>query len=360
MTKQGFLDALRSSLAPADRRDTEEICAYYSELIDDMTEDGFMEAEAVEWLGDPESLAKSLAPDGEAPRKGGRSAPLTDTLTGLVREALSALRLIGDGQNRRESRESRPFTEQIRSLDIRWPRGDVTILCEDRETADLTEERGSSDPPMATRLENGTLFVRFTAENEPFAGGKSLTARLPRAVAEGLSECVVCTASAEVRLEGLSAGDLSVETKSGDVTAENVRSCRALFHTASGDLTAGGTFEALRIRTASGDAELSGNAAHLSFQSASGDLLYRGLSDRIECSTASGDAEMTLRGLPAALVWNSASGDLDLTLPAGSECPVRFDTVSGDFDCRGVRTDVPGEPALRIRTVSGDVTLRGK
>ena len=51
---------------------------------------------------------------------------------------------------------------------------------------------------------------------------------------------------------------------------------------------------------------------------------------------------------------------MDLTLPAGSECPVRFDTVSGDFDCRGVRTDVPGEPALRIRTVSGDVTLRGK
>ena len=357
MTKQEFLDALRSSLAPTARRDAEEICAYYSELIDDMTEDGFTEAEAVEWLGDPESLANSLAPDGEAPRKEGRSASLTDTLTGLVREAFSALRLSGGGQTRRESR---PFTEQIRSLDIRWPRGDVTILCEDRETADLTEERGSSDPPMATRLENGTLFVRFTAENEPFAGGKSLTVRFPRAVAEELSECAVFTASAEVRLEGLSAGDLSVETKSGDITAENVRSIRALFHTASGDLTAGGAFEALRIRTASGDAELSGNAAHLSFQSASGDLLYRGLSDRIECSTASGDAEMTLRGLPAALVWNSASGDLDLTLPAGSECPVRFDTVSGDFDCRGVRTDVPGEPALRIRTVSGDVTLRGK
>ena len=61
-----------------------------------------------------------------------------------------------------------------------------------------------------------------------------------------------------------------------------------------------------------------------------------------------------------AVPFTQSPEGLSVTLPAGSECPVRFDTVSGDFDCCGVRTDVPGEPALRIRTVSGDVTLRGK
>ena len=231
MTKQGFLDALRSSLAPTFQRDTEEICAYYSELIDDMTEDGFSEAEAVEWLGDPEALAKSLASDGKALRKEDRPASLPNMLTGLVRGALSALRFAGDGETRRGSEESRPFTDRIRSLDIRWPRGEVTIRGEDRETADLTEERGPGDPPMDTRLENGTLFVRFTTGNELYAGGKSLTVRLPRTAAEALSECAVYTASAEVLLEALSAGDLSVETKAGDITAENVRSGRVLFHT---------------------------------------------------------------------------------------------------------------------------------
>lgn len=60
MTKQEFLDALRARLTQLPREELDKQTAYFSEMIDDMTEDGLDEAEAVSRLGDVSETAESI------------------------------------------------------------------------------------------------------------------------------------------------------------------------------------------------------------------------------------------------------------------------------------------------------------
>ncbi len=60
MTKIDFLDALKGRLSQLPPEELEKQQAYYSELIDDMTEDGMDEALAVEKLGDVSKIAETI------------------------------------------------------------------------------------------------------------------------------------------------------------------------------------------------------------------------------------------------------------------------------------------------------------
>lgn len=60
MNKQQFLDALRRGLSQLPTEEIEKQLAYYSELIDDMVEDGMTEQEAVERLGSVEEIYENI------------------------------------------------------------------------------------------------------------------------------------------------------------------------------------------------------------------------------------------------------------------------------------------------------------
>jgi len=63
MTKFEFINILKGDLQQLDQADINENVQYYSELIDDMVEEGMTEAEAVEKLGDPHEAAKHILED---------------------------------------------------------------------------------------------------------------------------------------------------------------------------------------------------------------------------------------------------------------------------------------------------------
>lgn len=60
MNKQQFLSALRRGLSQLPPEEIEKQAAYYSELIDDMIEDGMMEYEAVARLGSVEDIYQDI------------------------------------------------------------------------------------------------------------------------------------------------------------------------------------------------------------------------------------------------------------------------------------------------------------
>ena len=60
MTKQTFLDALKNKLTPLPEKDIEQYIEYYSEIIDDMTEDGSSEEEAVASIGSVDDIAEQI------------------------------------------------------------------------------------------------------------------------------------------------------------------------------------------------------------------------------------------------------------------------------------------------------------
>ena len=67
MHKQEFLNQLGQLLQQLPQEEKEKQLAYYSELIDDMTEDGIAEEEAVAKLGTPEEIAETILREQPAP-----------------------------------------------------------------------------------------------------------------------------------------------------------------------------------------------------------------------------------------------------------------------------------------------------
>lgn len=63
MNKQQFLDALRRGLSQLPVEEIEKQTAYYSELIDDMMEDGMTEYEAVSRLGSVQEIYENILQD---------------------------------------------------------------------------------------------------------------------------------------------------------------------------------------------------------------------------------------------------------------------------------------------------------
>lgn len=60
MTKHKFLDALKQSLKQLPKEEVTKQCDYYSELLDDMKEDGMTEEEAVEQLGSIDDISQNI------------------------------------------------------------------------------------------------------------------------------------------------------------------------------------------------------------------------------------------------------------------------------------------------------------
>lgn len=118
------------------------------------------------------------------------------------------------------------------------------------------------------------------------------------------------------------------------------------FHTASADVTATGTLDEVRGKTASGDVKVA-DAETVRVESASGDLRADGVRGDADLSTASGDVRIGHVG--GRLVARAVSGDVHV---ASAESGATASAVSGDIDLdRVARGDVS------IRSVSGDVSV---
>lgn len=63
MSKQEFLDGLRSGLSGLPQDDIEERLAFYGEMLDDMIEEGISEEEAVLKIGDVDEIVRQTVDD---------------------------------------------------------------------------------------------------------------------------------------------------------------------------------------------------------------------------------------------------------------------------------------------------------
>jgi hypothetical protein len=115
----------------------------------------------------------------------------------------------------------------------------------------------------------------------------------------------------------------------------------------------------LALHTGSGDIEVARTRGPLLLRTGSGDIagssVFGGDTD---VETGSGDVELEVPGEIGQLLAKSGSGDIRLDVPAGA---YRLDvsTGSGDREVRGVDDAADASGSLRVRTGSGDITIRG-
>jgi DUF4097 and DUF4098 domain-containing protein YvlB len=141
------------------------------------------------------------------------------------------------------------------------------------------------------------------------------------------SDVKVVTASANVEING-SVGEADITTGSGDISTDDV-AADVTVKTASGDTTVGRVGGDLRAHSASGDLRCSSVTGTATFSTATGDLEVGAAGSRVEVKATTGNVRLGELAHGARIV-----------------------NVSGD-----VRVLALGEGTLRIRSVSGDVSV---
>ena len=341
MKKQEFLNALRVGLTGSS--DAAEILDFYREMIEDRMEGGMEEEAAVEQLGSVEDI-------------------LARCVQGLT--VTKAAPEAEEAPNRGISR-----------VEIREREFDVTIVPTTENTYRL--EAGSEGYHDVT-LENGTLrIVRNKQRMERrlfFSGSGELTLYLPKGqyqaldvttasgdieVRQDFATVHITGASGDVMLAGTYPGKVTVQTASGDVALEGIFGGALEVQTASGSQNLKGRFASGKLRSASGDMELSGTSfgENLAVETASGDVtLSNVLAQALRLRSASGDVRME-RICAETLDAESRSGDLDLERVL-SKSDFLCKTTSGDVSLKGC-----DGPRMGFTTVSGDISgslLHGK
>jgi DUF4097 and DUF4098 domain-containing protein YvlB len=151
---------------------------------------------------------------------------------------------------------------------------------------------------------------------------------------------------------------LSVASASGDVRFGDV-SLGAKIKTARGDVALGDVSGDVEGVSASGDFSLDSVTGDLSVSTASGDLVIGEVSGRTVAKSASGDVRIKLFDGPSLDVV-TVSGDVVVGLAFGMSFEANIRTLSGEFRNNVTPSDADPtkEATLRIKTMSGDITLR--
>lgn len=196
--------------------------------------------------------------------------------------------------------------------------------------------------------------------NMQYGGGGEVTIALPQEYCIALD---IHTTSGDVDIDEVALSEVNLESTSGDVgmvLVDTVKPREIRVKTASGDVDITAETPALTIQTVSGDVEYDGDCPSIYVTTVSGDAQINGEMNSVNLKTVSGDIDLRVEGASLREVnCNTTSGDLQIHLPASlrGQVGVRMQTVSGDKHNR--YGESLGSPIawVNARSVSGDVTL---
>ena len=261
--------------------------------------------------------------------------------------------------------------EQVRALDIQLHNGDVDINVFEQ---DFVEVSGRPEEELEVRLDDdGVLYIRQgTTASSTAVFGRGLARTdvevcLPKEVWKFVR---INTVNGDVQLnDALEAHELTLQTVSGDISADNVCCPQMTFKTISGDIDGTELAGNILADSKSGDITLSGAFVEVKASSMSGDIDISGTADIVHGSSMSGDVDIEIDSLPSDLKASSKSGDCCVRIPDGQGFTVNLHTVSGDLDTDfelvgklGKKsTDAVyldgGNRNFSISSISGDISL---
>ncbi len=223
--------------------------------------------------------------------------------------------------------------------------GTVDVVLDGSETAIARYDITHAGDLVSIRLrkESGSRW---------FSGGVSITVTLPPG-----SDVDLKTASGDI-MGSVDTGTLLVASASGDIRFGNV-SKRAKIKSASGDISLGNVDGDVDAVSASGDIRVGAVSGDLSASTASGDFNVGDVAGRVVVKSASGDTNIGLF-MGSSLSVKAMSGDVSVGLAPGMSIEANITTLSGSLRNKVVPSDQEPtqEATLRIKTVSGDITLR--
>lgn len=211
-----------------------------------------------------------------------------------------------------------------------------------------------------------TTWALLQAVAAPSGDERSEVAGAPRAVAVEVDQGDVevravpgtTVAGAEAEVRSVIAPERTAEVVDGE--ARLSWACR-LWSTCRVDVRARIPAGAdLRAETAFGDIDVAGPAGDLELETGSGEVTARGV-DAIEAAVTarSGDVVLSFARRPFDVDVEVSSGDIEVVVPAGAY-RIEAETRAGDVLLRGVRDNPDAPGRIRLDTTAGDVTVRAR
>ena len=234
--------------------------------------------------------------------------------------------------------QTRPLDPRGR-VEISNVKGSIEVRAWDRNEVHISGELGKGVEKLVVDGGPEHLEVRVEYPNRRGWGNdRSEPTRLVVQVPLQ-ADLDIESVSADVKVDGVAAGDLGVETVSGNVTI------------------AAAPREA-DISSVSGDLQLTLNTATANSESVSGDITLAGrLNGEIQAETVSGDIRIDSRGERVRrLETGTVSGDADVRVGLAEGGEISSETVSGD-----IRLRLPKSLSARVsgETFNGDLSAPG-
>lgn len=286
-----------------------------------------------------------------------------------------------DSQNEEKEYNQEQGEEGCKRIIIQGEFADVTLKGTDDTLPSATYEQSSYKDsmiyPFYSYQEGDTFYIGFRKSDEnterksgffrmKYSSSADLTVNIPKGV-----ECVELTGtSGDIEIEGLSAGQLIISSKSGDIEMCNIHGRYCKIESISGDITLRHIQnEEFLLSSKSGDVEIERmQGGKLQLSTMSGDLNITSSSfEELTGSLTSGDAEAD-NVKAKSISISTASGDICMQNVKAEK--QKMGSKNGDIEvdnCAGGQMEVSvsfGDihisaeyEAFRLRGNSGDIDL---
>lgn len=127
--------------------------------------------------------------------------------------------------------------------------------------------------------------------------------------------------------------DLEVDTVSADIDVNGMASRELSLESVSGDITANGAPHRAKVESVSGDAKLTFNSGDVDVNTVSGDVTLGGrLNGEVSVETVAGDVRVDTKGEKLSNFRSgTVSGDIQVRMGLAGDGVVKMESVSGDL-----------------------------
>jgi len=243
---------------------------------------------------------------------------------------------------------------EVRSVDINWNSGKVTVSKHAEDSVTVTESCKNDlkdSQKVHTWLDGDTLRIQFCESGETFVGFGSLEKELEIMIPEDIELNVLSYdgSSGDAVFKDITADTISADVSSGDIKLIGCNAKKFDVESSSGDITI----------------EQKGEAASIDAEASSGDIdITVEKAGELDAEASSGRIVVRLAAMPADTDIDTSSGDVKVYVPENAEFTADIDTSSGDFDSNlelskdgDTYTKGSGTNKLSIDTSSGDIKI---
>lgn len=198
---------------------------------------------------------------------------------------------------------------------------------------------------LYTKIDHGKATIQIKQPKTGLEYSGDLVLFIPSSI----EELTIHTKSGDINIEKLNVQKLSAETISGDILVDDLSAQQTHLNTSSGDI---------RIEMVEGN---------VSVQTVSGDIdVGKCFNGKTILRSTSGDIDVNNLDEVPLMIVETISGDIDCEVHT-KNFAVEIETTAGDFNNKTSLTGFKdsehwilgkGEGAMKIRSVSGDITLK--